>query len=178
VRTAAEGPGLEHDVARLPDVPGPDALDDIETLVERHRIERKSRHNFWQNLEARPTDPARMLEGPRARPPVWREWYRFRPRDTFDDPWTDAARYLLLLDTLSWPAAVQAHPETPYTAPSLDVVAWFHRAAPEAAWLLADHVSPVGAGGLLGTTGRIFSPDGHLLASGGSQLLCVPPQAG
>lgn len=176
VRTAASGPGLEHDVAVRPDVPAPETLDNIATIIEKHGLQRDGpSFPFWENIECRPGAPERVIEGPKARPPVRQDWYRFRPRETFDDPWTDAGRYLLLIDTMSWPAAVQPHPRTELIAPNLDVAAWFHRAAPEAAWLLADHVSPVGEAGLLGTTGRIFAPDGRLLASGGAQLLCVPP---
>jgi acyl-CoA thioesterase II len=175
VRTAAEGPGLAHDVACFPDVPRPEGLANVAEILEQHGIDRGPRYAFWQNLESRPCDPERVVEGPsKARPPLWREWYRFRPRETFDDPWVDAGRYLLLVDTLSWPAACQPHPDSGFTAPSLDVAVWFHRAVPDEPWLLADHVSPLGEGGLLGTTGQIWSRDGRLVASGGSQLFCIP----
>jgi acyl-CoA thioesterase II len=175
VRTAAPGPGLEHDAATAPRAPAPDGLRNVEQLRAEHGLEDTPRHAFWQNLESRPIWPERFGEGPRPRAPLWREWYRFRPRETFDDPWTDAGRLLLLIDTLSWPAAAQPHGhEHGYTAPNLDVTAWFHRSAPDAAWLLADHACDVARGGLMGTTARIWSPDGALLASGGAQLLCTP----
>jgi acyl-CoA thioesterase-2 len=175
VRTAAEVPGLEHDVAMMPDVPPPDGLRNVEELRREFALEDLPRHRFWDNLEGRPLEPERFRMPPEPRPPVWREWYRFRPRATFDDPWLDAARSLLLIDTLTWPAAVQPHaPDPRYTAPNLDVTAWFHRSAPEEAWLLADHASPVAEAGLMGTTARVWAASGALLATGGAQLFCVP----
>jgi acyl-CoA thioesterase-2 len=171
VRTAARGPGLEHDVARAPELPAPEGLRNRDEL---YKAEWGPPFPFWSNLETRPIHPERFEEEPRPREPVWREWYRFRPRATFDDPFVDAGRVLLLLDTLSWPAASQPHPDAPFRAPNLDVTAWFHRAEPESEWLLADHESHVAEGGLMGTTGRVWSRAGRLLASGGAQLFCVP----
>jgi len=152
---------------------------EIGGLLERHRIEKKAPYPFWENLETRPLDPERVLRGARGpsppSPPVWREWYRFRPRDTFDDPWADAARCVILVDTMTWPAAARPHlPEPGYTAPNLDVTVWFHRAAPAEPWLLADHTAELAEGGLMGTHARIWLPDGRLVASGGAQLFCVP----
>jgi acyl-CoA thioesterase II len=175
VRTAAAGPGLAHDVAHMPEVPPPEQLKNWAQLDEEAGIDPGVGHPFWQNLESRPTEPERAEEGRRPRPPRRRDWYRFRPRETFEDPWTDAGRYLLLIDTMTWPAAVQPHePEPGYTAPNLDVTAWFHRSAPGQAWLLADHAADVAEAGLMGTTARIWAPTGELLASGGAQLFCVP----
>jgi acyl-CoA thioesterase len=173
VRTASEGPGLEHDVAEAPNVPGPETLYDPEALRE---DDAPTPYPFWSNLEARVVEPERFRER-RARPPRWREWYRFRPRATFDDPFLDAGRALLLLDTMSWPAASRPHVDSDFQAPNLDVAAWFHRAAPSSDWLLADHESEVAEGGLMGTSGRVWSLDRRLLASGGAQLLCIPRRA-
>ena len=175
VRTAAEGPGLEHDVATAPAVPPPESLANIETIVRERGLEGGPRFPFWSNLESRPVDPARVGPPRAPAPPAWLEWFRFRPRATFADPWVDAGRALLLIDTMSWPAAVQPHnPEPRYTAPNLDVTAWFHRAEPLCEWLLAEHACAVAEGGLMGTTARIWSPRGALLATGGAQLFCVP----
>ncbi len=172
LRTAAEGPGLEHDVAVMPEVPPPDVLKSWHEL----KPDAPETYPFWQNIEGKLIHPEWLDEEPRPRDPVFREWYRFRPRATFDDPWLDAGRLLLLIDTLSWPAASQPYPwpDRQYQAPNLDVTCWFHRFAPESEWLLADHDSPVAQGGLMGTAGRVWSRDGRLLASGGAQLLCVP----
>ena len=175
VRTAAEGPGLEHDVTTMPEAPAPEGL---KTYPELLPDGPGPPYPFWDNIEGRPIDPERVLVPPEERgpyPPVFREWYRFRPRATFEDVWVDAGRMLVLIDTMSWPCAAMAHPRPlAYMAPNMDVTAWFHRSAPESEWLLADHHSPVAEGGLMGTTARIWSRDGRLLASGGAQLLCVP----
>lgn len=176
VRTAAEVPGLAHDVAAMPDVPAPDGLRNVETLLRDFGRADDSKHAFWKNLERRPLDPERLRSDDwKPGPPIVREWYRFRPRPCFDEPFLDAARALLLLDTLTWPAAVQPHaPDPGFIAPNLDVTAWFHAAAPDEPWLLADVEGPIAAGGLMGTRGRVFSASGQLLASGGAQLFCVP----
>lgn len=171
VRTAAAGPGLEHDVARAPDVPDPEGLRSADEL---RKPEWGTPYPFWQNLESRPVWPERFDEGERAREPVWREWYRFRPRAVFDDPFLEAGRLLVLIDTLSWPAAAQPHPAAAFRAPNLDVAAWFHRLDPTSEWLLAEHLAPVAEDALMGSTARVFGRDRRLLASGGAQLYCVP----
>ena len=170
--------GLEHDVTTMPRVPPPSELASMEDLVPAHDLQQ--RYRFWENLEARPIDfvPWNQRE-PGA--PAWREWYRFRPRAVCDDPFADAARSLLLIDTMGWPAACRAHPPySGYVAPSIDVTAQFHHLAPECEWLLVDATAPIAAHGLIGGQARIWSIDGRLLASGGGQLLCrpAPPPAG
>lgn len=172
VRTAVEGPGLEHDVSEAPEVPDPEGL---KTWPEIFPDQPEPPYTFWNNIESRVMDPERAAEQPRPPgPPVYREWYRFMPRATFEDVWVDAARVLLLMDTLSWPAASQPHGEAPFIAPNLDVTAWFHRFEPESEWLLSDHEGPLAEGGLMGTTGRIWSRSRRLLATGGAQLMCIP----
>jgi acyl-CoA thioesterase II len=177
VRTALPGPGLEHDAARMPDVPPPESLKTYADLFP----DGEPPYRFWYNLETRIIDLERALEPPprkRVYEPRWLEWYRFQPRASFDDPFVDAGRQLLLLDTLAWPAACQPHAESTYQAPNLDVTAWFHQPADGSEWLLADYDSPIAKDALMGTSGRIWSRDGRLLASGGAQLLCVPIGAG
>ena len=144
----------------------------IEELVPPE--ERKASYAFWQNLETRPINWVHWRDR-KPGAPTWREWYRFRPRASFEDPFVDAARSLLLIDTMGWPAACQAYPmDTPYVAPSIYVTVRFHRAAPLSEWLLCDAAAPVAAHGLIGGQACIWSEDGRLLASGGGQLLCRP----
>jgi acyl-CoA thioesterase II len=164
--------GLEHDVTRMPDVPPPSLLRPIHELLSPEDL--AQRHRFWVNFESKPIDFVHWSERtPSA--PVWREWYRFTPRATCDDPFADAARSLLLIDTMGWPAACRAHPrDSGYIAPSIDVTVQFHRPAPASEWLLVDAEAPVATDGLIGGQARIWSVDGRLVASGGSQLLCRP----
>lgn len=172
VRTAADGPGLAHDVSRAPDVPSWQSLRPIEELVGDDSD--GPPFPFWNNFSVRPIWPERVREERRAREPVFQEWFSFRPRPTFDDPFLEAGRSLLMIDTGSWIAASQPHPNAAYTAPNLDVTAWFHRNDPKSEWLLMDHTSPVAEAGLMGTHARIWSESGRLLATGGAQLFCVP----
>ncbi len=175
VRTAAEVPGLEHDVTQMPDVAAPGSLRNIEQLRVDFGKQDDSRHAFWNNIERRPVDPEAIRGEWRAGPPTCLEWLRFRPASCFDEPFLDAGRALLLLDTLTWPAACQPHaPDPTFTAPNIDVTAWFHTNAQDEPWLLGDMESNIASGGLMGTTGKIWRPDGRLVATGGAQLFCIP----
>jgi acyl-CoA thioesterase-2 len=174
VRTAADAPGYEHEQANAPDVPPPEALRSTEELWT---DEERPPFAFWDNLERRPIDQQftpRSGTGVRSSPIV-REWVRYRPVECFDDPFVDAGRSLILLDTYGWPAAFRMHPDGPYLAPNLDTSAWFHRFGVQSEWLLIDHECPVAEHGLLGVSGRVWDADRRLVASGGAQLCCIPP---
>jgi acyl-CoA thioesterase-2 len=175
LRTALEGPGLEHEEVRGPEVPPPEAGKTWEECIAGRRLPSFA---FWNNVEARVVEPDRFVVSGESRAARLREWYRFRPRPTFDDPFVDAARSLILIDTLGWPAAWRRHAGTRVTAPSLDVAVFFHRSARHSEWLLAEHTSPIGAHGLIGAEGRIYDREGRILASGAAQLLCLPAPDG
>jgi acyl-CoA thioesterase-2 len=168
--------GLEHDETTPPDVPGPDALPNIEDLLP---DDAEPPFPFWRNFEAKPIDfvPDWPPAGPLA--PRWREWLRFAPTATFEDEWIDAGRSLILVDLPSWPAAHRPHAWTqpPFTAPTLDLNVAFHRSTREADWLLCDGSAPLSTDGLYGWTARVWSPGGRLHASGGGQCLYrrLPP---
>lgn len=167
VRTAAVGEGLEHDYVEAPPVDPPESLGEQKWDG--------GRHPFWQNFDSRWVQPPPSPpEGREAMPPHWISWHRLPMQAPLDDPFLEAARSLLLLDTLGWPAACMPHPDSAFIAPNLDVAVWFHAAAPASEWLLAEIRSPRGGAGLISTQGRIFSHDRRLLASGGAQLFCVP----
>jgi acyl-CoA thioesterase-2 len=176
VWTVDEVDGLEHDAAPMPEVPRPDELKTFEELADGER----PLFVFWDNLEQRPVDWIENWDEREPGAPTHRGWFKFRPRALFDDPYVDAARSLLLLDTLGWPAAVRAHSRPiEFLAPSLDISAQFHRLAPHQEWLYLEVSAQVAADGLIGCSGRSWSADGALLASAGSQLVCRPgdPQA-
>ena len=164
---------------KAPDVPGHEGLASLDELLDPESEMAGRNHAFWRNLDRKPLDPSRVGQAePEARPPEWCEWYRFRPRSTFDDPWVDAARSMLLLDTLSWPAACGPHVGRDFIAPSLDVTTWFYDFAPHEEWLLVSHDAPLAKNGFMGAMGWVHAPDGRLLATGGSHLLCAPAPAG
>lgn len=165
--------GFERADAKPPEVPAADTLKPVEELVAPEDVGR--RFKFWENLECRPLKwvPWDAREPGEARV---LDWYRFRPVATFADPFIDAARSLLLIDTMVWPANCRAYAEEEivYIAPSLDVNVHFHAAEPDSDWLLIDATAPVASGGLICGRADIWSASGRLLASGGSQLFCRP----
>ena len=172
VRTAAEKPGVSHDFARMPEVPPPSAL---KSFLD-HVPEPEDEVPFWSNIDSRIIHTERLTNFDDPFPAELREWYRFTPAATFEDPFADAARYTVLLDTFAWPVASNHHPQSrsEFAAVNMDVVAWFHRPAPASEWLLCDYDSPIAHGGLVGSHGRVWSEDGLLIASGGAQCLSVP----
>ncbi len=172
VRTAVAGEGLVHDFGDRPEVPPPEALPRPADLMT---AEHRKRPAFWDNLESRVVQRERYALPLTAAAPRWIEWFRFETRAGLGDPFVDAGRSLVLLDTLSWPAAWIAHPDTPLIAPSLDFGAWLHRPAAESEWLLVDSVSPVAERGAIAAHARVWDRAGRLVASSGTQLLCMPP---
>ena len=153
VRTAAEKPGIAHDFARMPDVPPPSALKSFLDLVP----DPPNEVPFWSNIDSRIVHPERVMNMDEAFPADLQEWYRFLPAATFDDPFADAARYTILLDTFAWPVAANPPPQSrrEFAAVNMDVVAWFPRPAPDSEWLLCDYESPIAHAGLVGSHGRI-----------------------
>jgi len=162
--------GLTHDAWTMPRVDEPRGLP---TVAE--RMPEGPNFPFWSNLECRPCD---WIDDWDHRPPgEFQEnaWYRFRPTATFDDPFVDAGRSLLVLDTVLWPVAMRGHTDDAgWYAPSIDVQARFHALVPESEFLLTDAHSPSAHDGLVSGVASVWSEDGRLLASGGQQMLCRP----
>lgn len=168
VKTAADGPGYSHQHPQAPDVPSPAAL---KTYQQLRSTAQHPTFSFWNNVERRPVDQ-NATEEPSA--PVLREWARFQPTACFEDPFLDAARALILLDTFGFPAAYQRYRSWEYLAPNLDTSAWFHSFNPGCEWLLIDHECILANHGLMAVSGRVWDTDGRLLATGAAQLCCVP----
>jgi acyl-CoA thioesterase-2 len=175
VWSVGDGEGLEHDETAPPPVPGPEELPSIEELVPE---DAPPPFPFWRNFDAKPIafEADWPPDGPR--PAVWQEWLRFLPAATFADPWTDAARAVILVDLPSWPSAHRPHAwkQEGWTAPTLDLNVAFHRPTSGEEWLLCDGAAPLSAGGLFGWTARVWSPGGQLHASGGGQCLYRRPR--
>lgn len=171
--------GLRHDAAPPPDVAGPEELPSIDDLMPDDR----RLHRFFLNLEERPVDWIENWEQRPAGEPMVRCWYRFRPRAVFGDPWIDAGRLAVTVDTFQWPAAARGHAAKDLThiAPSLDLACRFHRTAgdAESEWLLVEARSPVAEDGLVGGAASVWDRKGRLVASGGQQMLSrpAPPSA-
>lgn len=166
VETAADGPGYSHQHPSIPAVEPPAKVEPYEYLSD------SGEHvfRFWENVERRPV----RVAGEDRHAPVVREWVRFRPTACFDDPFVDGARALILLDTFGFPAAFRRYRSWEYLAPNLDTSVWWHRLEPGSDWLLIEHECTVAAHGLMGVSGRVWSEDGKLVATGSAQLCCVP----
>jgi acyl-CoA thioesterase len=164
VKTATDGPGYEHQHPVMPGVPPPEEVEAYEWVP----APGDPAFRFWENVERRRVPPA---AGDRS--PVVREWTRFRPVPCFEDPFLDAARSLILLDTFGFPAAYQRYRSWDYLAPNLDTSLWLHRFNPSCEWLLVDHECTIAGDGLMGVSGRIWDTDGALLATGAAQLCCI-----
>jgi acyl-CoA thioesterase II len=167
VKTAAEAPGYDHQHLRAPDVPGPTSLKTYQQLSPNAR---PPKFAFWNNVERRPVDQG-MTETRSS--PVLQEWTRFRPTACFEDPFLDAARALILLDTFGFPAAYRRYRSWEYLAPNLDTSTWFHHFSPACEWLLIDHECILADHGLMAVSGRVWDTDGRLLATGSAQLCCI-----
>jgi acyl-CoA thioesterase-2 len=163
--------GLEHDETVPPDVPGPDSLPSIQELLPEDAP--GPPFPFWNNFDGKPI--AFELDWPPdgPRPAHWQEWLRFVPTATYDDPWVDATRAVILVDLPSWPSAHRPHAwqKPPFTAPTLDLNVAFHQPTSAEEWLLCDGAAPLSTDGLFGWTARLWSPAGKLHASGGGQCL-------
>ena len=169
VWSVGEVEGLAHEDADAPDVPGP------EELPERTMTPAAGRPamRFWDNFDQRPLSWSDEWPPPGPLTPTWRTWVRPRPTAAFADPWVDAARSLIVLDVGSWPAGSRPHQylEPPFIAPSLDLYASFQHSGADSDWVLLDAHSPVAHGGLLSWTGRVWSTQRTLIASGGGQAV-------
>lgn len=170
--------GLEHAVAVAPDVPRPDAVPSMAERFANLPDRPGPPLPFWENIELRACDWIDDWEHRAPGDTRERSWYRLVPRGVFADPFLEAGRVLLVLDTCMWPAASRGHPGNhDWYAPSLDVQARFH-ALPADEWLLADAWSPLARDGLVGGTASVWDGQGALVATGGQQMLCRPLHAG
>ncbi len=170
VWSVGEVEGLEHDETVAPNVPDPDRLSSIRDLLPAHA---QPPFAFWNNLEAKPVHFESEWPPAGPRPARWQQWLRFTPAATFEDPWIDAARSVILVDLPSWPSAHRPHAWTqpPFTAPTLDLNVAFHRPTAGQDWLLCDGAAPLSTAGLFGWNARVWSVGGRLHASGGGQCM-------
>ena len=166
-------PGLEHATSAAPVVPPPDELPRFEELLPPEHLE--DRHPFWHNLDQRPIDWIENWDDREASAPLKQVWYRFVAGETFDDPWVDAGRSLILIDLDAWSATCLAHVgELEVFAPTIEVTARFGVDTRREPWLLGHAEAPLATEGLVAATAEIWTPDGRLVAAGGSTLLCRP----
>ena len=169
IRTAAEAPGFEHQQVTAPNVAEPEALKSWDQLFPNYE---GPHYSFWENLDSRPIDQ-RVGADRKSEQAVRQEWTRFIPQATFADPFVDASRALILLDTYGYPAAFERYGNEKYIAPNLDTSMWFHQPS-RSDWLLIDHACPTAKDGLLFASGNVWDRSGTLIASGSAHLCCLP----
>lgn len=163
VRTTATTGGFDHQFGDAPDAPPPADLPEF-----RWDGDGADAYTYWNNFERR------AISGPWGRaddPPVQREWVRSIPVGRYENPFIDAARPLMALDTYGYIAANRKYFDERFISPNLDTSAWFHDIDAQSEWLMIDHSSPVARHGLIGVDGRVWSENGTLVASGAAQLI-------
>ena len=169
VWTTNRDAGPEHQDIQAPEVAPPHEL----KSMREHLPPGSSIHPFWEHFEARPTH----FWQPDERDPrgaVMEAWYRHRDPGAPCDPFMDAARAMILIDTVPWPTfSLSQIPRPTFIAPSLDLTVWFHDRPAAEGWMLVEGQAPHSRAGLIHGAARVWSEDGRLLASGGSQLLVV-----
>ena len=172
VWTVAESDGFEHDWTEPPAVGRPQDTPTIEEQIP----DWEPWYPFWNNVEYRPLGWMSEEEWEARRPlqPRYQAWVRYRPTAVFEDPFVEAGRVALLVDIMGWPAAHRALDDEAWIAPNLDVNVTFHQSPAGADYLYLDSEASLAIGGLVGSTGRIWSADGRLLASGTQQMMCRP----
>lgn len=158
----------------IPDVP---AATELETLdAHFSRLGRKL-VTFWANLDCRPVE-FRAPGGPPPQTHRLQRWYRFRDEPATADIFTNAARAAVLIDANVWAAHWRMLDQEPeYAGPSLDVTVAFHHTANLSDWLLLDAESDIAINGIVNATGRVWTADGRLVATGGGNCLVVPFRA-
>jgi acyl-CoA thioesterase II len=164
--------GFELDAAPMPDLPGPEGLGAWRELSPPPRPFRK----FWSNIDERMIGEIyERWEERVPGPPIRQGWYRFEPKATFEDPYLDAARSLMIIDTMGWPAFMASRTGfAEFIGPTIELSARFHRPANDSGWLLAVSEAPVAADALIASTTHVWAQDGRLVASGGQTMLCRP----
>ncbi|MDP8913112.1 MAG: thioesterase family protein [Pseudomonadota bacterium] len=155
----------------MPDVP---AAAELETLESHFSRLGRELVTFWANLECRPVE-FRAPGGPRPRTRRLQRWYQFRHDPATADIFANAGRVAVLIDANIWAAHWRMLDREPdYAGPSLDLTIAFHDAAILSDWLLLDAESEVAITGIVHATGRVWTTDGRLVATGGGNCLVVP----
>lgn len=163
--------GPEHMDFYAPNVPRPETLESFADQLQRFGHQPIG---FWKNADGRQID-FRPPGDPDPRGCRTECWMRFEDWETTYDPFLDAARAVILIDTHIWRAYNRGQSELPkHVAPSLDLSVWFHHAAPESHWQLVDANAGFSGHALLNGFAQVWSEQGELVASGGGQCLFVP----
>lgn len=161
--------GYAHEDARMPEVPAWEGLPAHETQQGVPGFQ-----TLWQHLEHRPCGPLHWQHPGQAAEPRQRDWIRLRDFPEGADPFLDAGRYAVVLDSFTWPAAAHAYAgDSRFIAPTLAFSIELQRRS-ASPWLLSDAYAPCATDGRITIHNRLWSPDGKLLATGNGTLICRP----
>jgi acyl-CoA thioesterase II len=174
VWTVDELTGLDHAIP-MPEVPHPHELKAFEELVDVGDVS----NPIWQHiLEGRPIfdrppdkEPPWTFEDFEPGPPQVKEWIRLRTHGAFDDPFVEAARFLMPIDWMVSNAAFRPHEGTMLWLPTMELTAAFHDLSSGSEWMLADCESPVARGGFAWGEAKIWSEKGTLMATGAQLMI-------
>jgi acyl-CoA thioesterase len=160
--------GYAHEDALMPEVAEPQAL-----ALHQPQAGVPGFQTLWQHLEHRPCGPLHWQEK-QAAPPRQRDWIRLRDFPDRADPFLEAGRYAVVLDSFTWPAAAHAYAGDPrFVAPTISFSIELHRRT-SSAWLLSDAYAPCAVDGRIAIHNRLWSPDKKLIATGNGTLICRP----
>jgi acyl-CoA thioesterase-2 len=163
--------GLEHQDV-MPEAPDPEGLPSFrERLRPLYEATEDESERAWM-LRDRPIDSRYVTQvdflDPQKLPPRMEVWLKADGR--LPEPLllqqcvAAYASDMTLLDTAILPHGISWFDRT-YTVASLDHAMWFHRPFRADAWLLYVQDSPAAAAGRAFSTGKLFTREGHLVAS-------------
>jgi acyl-CoA thioesterase-2 len=171
--------GFEHQDS-MPEVPSPEDAFDVSKAMAAADSERRDEWiREWAALDLRhagDSRPGGALEDP-DRPARVRYWIRVAGRLP-DDTLTHRAALTYISDMTLLGATLVPYGLHPrgrgVQAASLDHTVWFHRPFRADEWLLYDQSSPTASGGRGLALGRLFTPDGRMIASVAQEGLIRP----
>jgi acyl-CoA thioesterase-2 len=186
--------GLDHGPVGVPSPPHPDSLRsfgelyrDFEAVGFAACLDVRPEFTFaldgWRPSGAPPWSMEELRANIPPQAPVAAGWVRLRGQVTFSDPFTDAGRAMVALDSFPIMAAQMPHLGTAAVfLPSLDFTVRFHEFAPNSEWLYCQAESPIASEGVLLTGGKVWSQDGKLVATGAQhtfqRVMASPPARG
>lgn len=172
-----EEPGFEHEES-MPDVPGPD---DPSVRPVSRQAQEELHADQWNVADIRFVgSSADGLDDDPAHPGRQRVWLRVSSPLPDDQFWHRAA-FTYLSDMTLIGAAMAPHGISfgrgdAFVA-SLDHAVWFHRPFRADQWWLYDQVSPSVSSGRGLVIARVFTQDGHLVASVAQEAVLRPRKA-
>ncbi len=166
--------GLEHEEG-MPDVPGPD---DPSVHAISTRAQEELHADQWDVADIRIVgNSAQGLEPDPLHPARQQVWLRVSS-PLPDDPAAHRAAFTYLSDMTLVGAAMAPHgisfSKGDVFVASLDHAVWFHRPFRADEWWLYDQVSPSASNGRTLALARVFTQDGHLVASVAQEAVMRP----